>query len=159
MTAKTHMAGGLLAGVLVSQQAGLELAEAAVVVGASVFGSLLPDIDTTQSKMGRALLPISVIVSTFVGHRKLTHSLLLWPILGAIMAAIFPAYHLQIIACVAGCVSHIVLDALTVEGVPVFYPIPMRVSFTRIHTGGMGDVGLGVLLTMISGAITSQIYF
>ncbi len=159
MTARTHMAGGLLAGILLSRQAGLDAKETAIVTGAAVFGSLLPDIDTTKSKMGRALLPISVFVSALVRHRGPTHSLLFWPALGGIAALIFPMYRLQILAGVAGCLSHIALDLATVEGTQILFPLSRRFSLSRIRTGSPGDLGIGALLALIAAGITGQTYY
>jgi inner membrane protein len=158
MTGKTHMAGGLFVGVIISQQAGLDLKDSAIVTTVSVVGSLLPDIDTTQSKMGRALLPLSIIVSVFVGHRKLTHSLFLWPSLGLIAYAAFPEYWPYVLGCVTGCISHVILDAFTAEGVPIFYPFPKKFSLIGVKTGGVLDIGLGVALIMAAGAIGYQMF-
>ena len=47
-----------------------------------LLGSIFPDIDEPQSKIGRKTLGASNLIKTFFGHRGLTHSLICFAALG-----------------------------------------------------------------------------
>ncbi len=123
------------------------------------FGALLPDIDNARSKMGRKLGWISRGIQHAVGHRTLFHSFL-GLVLGAALAVgleqlmeylllsrgytlpvhIITSTHMVIIAVLFGCSMHIAADALTKEGVPLFWPKPEYYGFPpnrywRFRTG------------------------
>ncbi|MCP3663967.1 MAG: metal-dependent hydrolase, partial [Gammaproteobacteria bacterium] len=66
-------------------------------------GALLPDLDSTRSIVGRILLPISIPLSKWLGHRGAFHSFWLWGIVCAIGWLYWPAYYIG-----GGAVLHIV---------------------------------------------------
>lgn len=114
----THVAAGLVAAVLLNQS------NPAVVVGI-VAGSLLPDVDSPTSTIGRVI----PVIPHLIKHRTITHSIwlallagLLWWPLGV------------------GIALHILLDCLTTEGVPIFWPAKACVKVPAISkfikTGG-----------------------
>lgn len=127
MMGKTHMVGGVLAGAVVSKffySGGLVTTGIYVgtLIGGSVLGSLLPDIDKKESTIGRKLWFISwpiyffrLIIKLFanifpegkarkaleeldedLGHRGIAHSLITWAVLTAILL-IFKAYIIDFI--------------------------------------------------------------
>jgi inner membrane protein len=105
------------------------------------FGSLLPDIDNARSTLGKKLGWISKGIQHAVGHRTLFHSFL-GLLLGSVLALsmeqlikfllisrglLLPALlvsssHIVLIAVLFGTMMHILADALTIEGVPLFWP-------------------------------------
>ncbi|WP_170853861.1 metal-dependent hydrolase, partial [Mycobacterium tuberculosis] len=90
-----------------------------------LLGSLLPDLDTTKSKLGRKLWPIAFLISLFVKHRTATHSLLF--VGGVIISSGFAVIILKLtwfyaLAIGLGTISHITGDWLTSRGVPLLYP-------------------------------------
>lgn len=105
------------------------------------FGSLLPDIDNAHSTLGRKLGWISKEIQHKFGHRTLFHSLL-GLTLGSGIAILLEQLakylllsrgfaltadqvtqtHIVFIAVLFGCIMHILADALTQEGVPLFWP-------------------------------------
>lgn len=90
-----------------------------------LLGSLLPDLDTPKSKLGRKFWPISFIISLFVKHRTATHSLLFVAVVGAVSGILFATFSSSwffILAITVGTSSHIVGDWLTKRGVPFLYP-------------------------------------
>lgn len=94
-----------------------------------LLGSLLPDLDTTKSKLGRKLLPISFVISLFVKHRTATHSLLFVAVVGGISSFLCNALGVSQFYClglVIGTISHIAGDGLTNRGVPLLYPFIKR---------------------------------
>lgn len=94
-----------------------------------LFGSLLPDLDTPKSKLGRKVPIISYPMNWIFGHRKITHSLLfvvITLILGILIGqALKLTFSLQI-ALAIGTLSHILGDYVTNNGVPLFAPFSKK---------------------------------
>jgi len=67
MTAPTHIAFS----VLISQWLGLSWFWMSL-------GAFLPEIDHTRSIIGRLFPSICCPIHTFIGHRMIAHSLLMW---------------------------------------------------------------------------------
>jgi len=88
--------------------------------------SLLPDIDSPKSVIGKVLYPLSKMLNRYFGHRTITHSILfvlfiIFLFKTLIYFGIIQNTDLTMIACFA-VLSHIILDMFTVSGVPFFYP-------------------------------------
>jgi inner membrane protein len=157
MTGRTHQIIGLTSGlavyILAFSPTYSPATLGAALVGAHI-GALLPDIDQPTSQLWRAL-PFGRIggefADIFLKHRNLTHSLLGFFLLGWGLNALlvsFPAYwginglHVWIITMVAYA-SHLIADAVTVEGIPLLFPYqhmfgipPHPFAGVRIITGG-----------------------
>ncbi len=147
------------------------------------FGSLLPDIDNARSTLGHRLGWISKEIQHIAGHRTLFHSLL-GLLLGSLLALgleqlvvlvlsqhelVLPAQfvrgsHLVFYGVLFGCVMHIAADALTLGGVPLFWPNRKRFGFPpnskfRFRTGTWPEfvivwsfmilVGIGIVQAII----------
>jgi inner membrane protein len=147
------------------------------------FGALLPDIDNARSTMGRRLGPISKQIQHLAGHRTIFHSLLGLAI-GSLLAigleqlvsylfslrdvtlstGLVNASHLVFIGVLFGSIIHIASDALTIGGVPLFWPSHKRFGFppdsrSRFRTGTWPEtlivwssiilVGIGVWASII----------
>lgn len=135
--------------------------------GAAIVGALLPDVDSDESAIRQATgtarsrgcigklasLGISAITG---GHRVGTHTALAWLVISALAWAVGQIVNLPYIAFSLGYLSHIIADALTVEGVPLFWPLARRrvcllPSFIAIRTGSffeyafMVAFGVGVV--------------
>ena len=153
MIASTHVgfAGFLYLLLLTTAGVGLTALNALAVMVASV----LPDIDTGASIIGRVLPPLTRLIERKFGHRTLTHSLpfaalLLLLFLLPLLAGI------DLFACFfVGYVSHPLLDTCTPNGVRLFYPFSrVRCVFPfdgnsphrfRVATGSKIDRALGIL--------------
>lgn len=110
----------------------------------TAFFSLLPDIDHTKSIIGKPFYPISVYLDRKFGHRTITHSLICYVLLIIFITAIERIFLTtndisQIFIWSYG--SHLILDMLTVQGIPLFYPfkknpcvIPGNPAY-RFHSG------------------------
>ena len=127
---------------------------------AALIGGTAPDLDKPRQWWARLLAH-----TAFGGHRHLSHSLV-----GLILASGIAALVLRQIAFaigvsptpaflgfVAGYVSHLVLDSLTIEGVPWLFPIPVYLGFPplsnlRIRTGSLVEqfLVMPALLALIS---------
>jgi inner membrane protein len=114
-------------------------------IGACVLFSLLPDIDTTRSWIGKLLYPFAWLIYHKFGHRTITHSLLFFFIVWLTtyllirFGIVADKNYLKII--LFSLLGHYVFDMITVSGVPLYYPfaknpcvIPGNPNF-RFDTG------------------------
>jgi membrane-bound metal-dependent hydrolase YbcI (DUF457 family) len=122
--AATHVAFAGLCGVI-AQGLGtnLELDTSA----ALVIGSLLPDIDTTQSGLGKFIKPVSRLIERRFGHRTITHSFLGAVIFQVIASPLLWLNPRAFWMLLLGVLSHLVLDTWNIIGVPLLYP--SRIQF------------------------------
>lgn len=151
MTGKTHFAMGIFSGLILYRYLALDMNSAAL-VGAAAIGALLPDLDAPASTLGR-LLPINPFSA--LRHRGIMHSASIL-ILGAALWY-YNQQPLWGIFILAGYASHLLGDALTKQGIPFFYPIPLklRLSPLPIQTGGCFDlllffstwIAIGIVVT------------
>jgi membrane-bound metal-dependent hydrolase YbcI (DUF457 family) len=112
---------------------------------AALLGGTAPDLDKPRQWWARLLAH-----TAFGGHRHLSHSLLGLIIFAVgfvlLAGAVAPLFAMSAtlvsVGFVAGYVSHLVLDSLTIEGVPWLFPIPTYyglppTSGLRLKTGGL----------------------
>lgn len=156
MEGKTHIAGGIAAGLLYLTYGG-PVEEELLFMGSCILGSLIPDIDHTGSTLGRKVPILDNIISGVFGHRTITHSLLFvilaswlfkwtsWP----------PDFELGILI---GINSHLVLDMLTKDGVQFFWPFKIKIKFL-ITTGGILEKGFLSSLVVFIGYYGYTNYF
>ena len=156
MTAPTHLTFAEFIYLLLLTTTGIALdVTNAITVGLS---SLLPDIDTGASTVGRALPFLSGPIERRFGHRTLTHSLLFCCVL-ALFCSPVALLETDVYFCfVAGYVSHPFLDTMNVNGIRLFYPFssvkcvfPLEVnnpSRYRTQTGSAIDRTLGLLFLL-----------
>lgn len=124
MTGKTHIIVGLTTGIFL----GLNAPQLII----TAFGSLLPDIDHTQSAIGHYV----PFIAKKLTHRGFTHSLIFL----LICTALSP--YLGI-----GVLTHIVLDTFNTVGIQMFWPHKKRIKIPiiAIHTGKIFEKALFVL--------------
>ena len=95
----------------------------------ALCASLIPDLDSRQSIVGRVLPFISAPIEHRFGHRTITHSLLVQTVFG-VLAYIFLPFG-YFLAFVAGWVSHSIADMMTPSGVAWFWPSRVRCVLLR----------------------------
>ncbi|GGJ58550.1 inner membrane protein [Anoxybacillus voinovskiensis] len=89
-----------------------------------VIGSLLPDIDEPKSYVGRRSFGMANKVKEAFGHRGMTHSLVVW---GAIAAIVIGESSSPFsLGFVLGYLFHILEDFLSVQGVPLLWPFQTK---------------------------------
>jgi inner membrane protein len=127
MMKRSHAVIGAAAGVAVAHATGASMMAGAIVAG---LAGLLPDIDHPHAAVGR-LLPRWWHRLT-PGHRGPTHSLV-WCLglavlvyMGNSLANGAAAGPLLALAVLAGSLSHVLADGLTVAGVPLWWPFRRR---------------------------------
>lgn len=125
MTTPNHIAGGLVfTGTMLSFY-NLNLFASPFYLAACISFSILADIDTPQTLPGKTVYPIAVYINRKFGHRTLTHSLLFlcfsWLFL-AFLGRLFSFNEIYPKIFLFAFTSHLILDMLTIQGVPLFYP-------------------------------------
>lgn len=148
-------------------------------IGASLLGSRLPDVDQLGARIhrrtrierrsliarltGRALRLPMTIFATLATHRGATHWLLSGAattiLLAGVAGALSPPLALPVaIGCGCGYGAHLLADACTPHGAPLFGPASAR----RIHllppgmrvvTGGAGDLLVLIAATLTAAAL------
>lgn len=123
----------------------------ASVVG-NIVGALIPDIDEGGNKLW-GLVPYGNSTGRFMSHifykhRTITHSLLglllVYKGLEWLLPKLFNYHyvdsHIVLISVLIGYASHLLADSLTQEGLPLFFPLPLKfgippISKLRVTTG------------------------
>ncbi len=115
------------------------------------LGSVLVDIDTSNSKIGRKLKPFSWFFEFFFSHRGFLHSLT-----AAFLLLLFSVYlvslNLLAFAPVLGYLGHISLDAFTLSGVPLLKPFSNKRLSGPVATGSISEYIIFLLI------VASDIY-
>ncbi|MGK7952509.1 MAG: metal-dependent hydrolase [Xenococcaceae cyanobacterium] len=127
-------------------------------LGLAVIGSQLPDLDTTESTIGKIFFPISSWIEDRFPHRSITHSLLAT---GAIaLVSLLGGYFFlgQTFGLIALPLGHLLAcfsDTFTKQGVQLFYPEPVwAISVSnprrRLKTGGAAELWvLGIAIALL----------
>lgn len=128
MKGTTHLAAGVTAALL--------LADKGVIPAAAIIaGSVLPDIDSPKSLVGRHF----PVVPKLLPHRTVTHSLIFC------VAAYFINPYLAL-----GILIHILLDLLNPKGVKFLWPLKAKVRIPVVNKwlpqDGVFDNILGAFL-------------
>ena len=92
----------------------------------------LPDIDTKDSKISRKIPILPSILSIFTTHRGIIHSI--YPVI-ILSAILYPYNSFYTLAFIIGYLSHLILDALTLQGINFLHP------FTQFHIKGFIKTG------------------
>ncbi len=161
MISATHISFGVLLTEFIFTSLGVEPNTSTLAL--SGIGSLLPDIDTPKSAIGR-IFPFSKIIEQKYGHRQITHSWL-FILISLILFCPFLFFWgaLKYTAIIIGVISHIMIDMANPSGVPLFYPSPSRFVFpenksSRIEVNSKKEyILLAILLFLV--AITTPLSF
>lgn len=140
MRGDTHLIIGFTVGAAMVTHLQLPVdGSLALALGASMLGALLPDIDHPESKISRRI-PLVAWLFRPLKHRGFTHSLLcvaalcgllIWRRVDVLPGAAF----------MVGYASHLIADALTPQGIQLFFPLRWRVTLLprilTVNTGSM----------------------
>jgi inner membrane protein len=132
-----------------------------VYIIATIFGSLLPDIDEPESYIGRKIPIFSNFLSIFISHRGITHYLcvpLFFLVIGIFQSNEF--YSTLFIGLSIGILSHDIGDMLTKGGIiGFFFPIlpntkiVLLPNFLRFYTNSITEYFIIIII------ITASIFF
>lgn len=159
MQYKTHLAGGALITLAVLQHTEYVSPEQVVPFAvAAMVGSVAPDIDHKNSFISNRLKPFGFLVRRTTTHRGATHSPLIiflfsWLMYYVVNLAGFSDNAYPIASgFFIGAISHVLLDMLNTQGVPLLFPIPKakRFRIARIRTGGLIEKVIFIVLTLFA---------
>ena len=117
-----------------------------------LLGSILPDIDSSRTLVGRLLNPISHFIYKRFAHRTITHS---WvPLLFLLSLYLITREHFVLFFLI-GYASHIFLDMFNTSGVAFLYPKKLYFVITDVEIRSFGryDFLLCFVFTLLSWAL------
>ena len=164
MRAPTHIAGGIVFTGSLCSLYDINLFFSYQYVLCCVVCSVIPDIDNTRSWIGKMIYPIAKLINRRFGHRTITHSFLF---VGFVWSFFYSLHYFNVIQdynftkiALFAVLSHIIIDMLTLAGVPFLYPflknscvIPGNPNY-RFETGDfkseivVTSICLGLCITM-----------
>lgn len=162
MKAPNHIVGGFtLTGTFASLFFGINILSSIPLLVVTGIGSLLPDIDHSQSLLGKLFYPIAKWINRRFGHRTLTHSVPIIVAIGMISGIIesfcSDNYHITITLCLA-YFFHILLDMFTISGVKLMYPFQRDRIYVmigrkdlRMRTGDFRAEAIAMFVFIIMG--------
>ncbi len=125
MTTPNHLIGGLVITGLFGSFINLNILSSPSYIITTLIASLLPDIDYPKSLIGKVFLPFSKYINRRYGHRTITHSfiaLLVSSFIFGILENSFYDQNSYTKIYFLAFTSHLILDMMTVQGVPLLYP-------------------------------------
>lgn len=143
MLAKTHLAFGFLAALILKPM--IHPSDAILFFAVVLLGSLLPDIDSPESKISHKTGPLSKLVAVFSKHRGIFHSLFFAALIAVLVG--YLAGSIYGIALCIGYLSHLIIDGFTIQGINFLHPVGKLYLSGFIKTGSIGEwiVFAGVL--------------
>jgi len=118
MLIKTHLVITLFFVLLFIQN----IESKVIFVLVALIATYLPDIDSRFSKLGRR--KVFRLLQWFAGHRKVFHSFLFLFLIAGGLYFLMPVIAFGFLI---GYGSHLLADALTVQGICLFYPFDFKV--------------------------------
>ncbi|PHN07795.1 metal-dependent hydrolase [Flavilitoribacter nigricans] len=125
MRTPNHLAGGIIITGFCSALCNINIFNTPTSIGVMLIASLLPDIDHPKSIIGRSLKPIAQAINRRWGHRTITHSavaLVCSTFLFALIEKAISGHSPLAIVYFFAYFSHLLLDMVTLMGVPLLYP-------------------------------------
>lgn len=150
----------MLAGAGLACTLDCPLIPAALTVGAGALGGVLPDLDHRKSKITKKFSVVGFFSSRMFRHRGILHTPAFYIAAAVILFLLVGKSNLLdfvIYGLLAGELSHLLLDTLTPQGIPLLWPLYKRhISLLPIQTDGAIDHLIG-RLSLIS-AVCILIY-
>lgn len=140
MRGTTHLLLGLVLTAVLLES--LRIDRPLLLAALVLLGSLLPDIDTASSRLGRHF----PLVGFLFEHRTLFHSIAAMTAGVIVLASVLPIGYA--LAFAAGFAGHLALDALTPQGVRPFWPSKARLR-GPVRVGGLVEAAVSVSLTVL----------
>ena len=155
MTGRTHDLAAftaLNAFLLVVPEISMSVATLGASIISNQIGGLMPDIDNASSQIWKKIRGgsfIGKIISPLLGgHRLISHSAIGVVIASWIVGSILESLSTIILvdmeivwySFIIGIISHLLTDSMTKQGIPLLFPLPIRLGFPpfkslRITTG------------------------
>lgn len=149
MLGKTHAVGGVSLGIAVYSVTHVPVC-LPVYIGSCIIGALLPDIDHPNSLIGKYIIIVPQLINIKWAHRTITHSLLFLTLVYVVLSLLTANYSV-LTGITIGTLSHLVLDSLTVTGVPWLYPFnKQKFRLLKIKTGSYNEFAVGFLCVVMA---------
>ncbi len=160
MEGKTHMLGGVSAGLLYAIVTKTSFVSGGAALAATaVVGSLFPDLDISTSMLGSKIKPVSCLANKILGHRTLFHSPVLYMGIYAVSGGLIRRYPLCWIGFLLGVVSHLFLDLLNHQGIPLFYPFSKKFHLANLEYGGKAESVIRILMSECIALMVAKMCF
>ncbi len=155
MMYKTHLLFAFLVGLFLVQEMNFNSIFFIFLV---LVSSFIPDIDTSNSKIGREFRVSSFVLNKLFSHRGFFHSLLL-PLLFYFLFRFLVDYNQVAMAIFSGTSSHLFLDLMTKEGISLFAPFSKIRIRGFIRTNGLLEKIFFVVLLFLVVFLIAQKFF
>lgn len=142
MMFKTHIAFGFLIGLLALKF--FNVSNPVLFITLVVLASALPDIDHPNSKLGKKVK----IIFLFFEHRGFFHGIFAAFLFGGLAYYFLKGYFLAVFI---GYLSHLIIDAITLEGIMPLHPISRFRLKGIFRTGSVFEYIIFVLITIANG--------
>lgn len=149
MTYKTHINFGLTCGgILLST---LNPISPLLYLSGCIIGSLMPDIDTSYSYIGRRVPLLAHYLENRFKHRTFTHSIIGYFCFLSLLSflATIAFWDNLYYGLAIGYLSHIVIDMFNKSGVSLLYPNKQKASIGRIILNSSNEIKIRVLFFII----------
>lgn len=146
MLSRTHIAFSLLAGLLSLKY--LNVPNAYIFLLITCFASLVPDIDSSDSRIGKKIKPLSWVIEKTFGHRNILHSVFPLMILFWIFFY-FLKWNVAGMAFLIGYGSHLFIDMFTYMGIGFLHPLYKGRITGFIKTGSITEHILFFILVFV----------
>ena len=168
MTAPNHVAGGIVFTGLFASLFTINIFANPFYIIITILSCLIPDIDHTKSLIGKLFYPIAKWLSINYGHRTITHSLIF--ITGITIISVFIekifGNNLEISLIIFfGILSHLILDMITLQGIPLFYPfkknpcvLPANPDL-RIRSGDLKSEGIAFFIFAVLTIFMQDLFY
>jgi len=139
---KTHIAFGFLTGLIALKF--FSIPNPILFITLVILASALPDIDHPNSKLGKKVK----VISLFFEHRGFFHSIFAAILFGGLAYYLLKGYFLAVFI---GYFSHIVIDAITLEGIMPLHPVSRFKLKGIFRTGSVFEYIIFVLMIIVNG--------
>ena len=111
-----------------------------------MLGSIFPDVDNTNSILGKYLPDFSNYLNNKFGHRGMLHSILIPLTILAVSFAVESSINKKVLSFCIGILSHLLLDLFSSSGLKILYPLEKKFSFFERGIGSNFDLLLSLSL-------------
>lgn len=144
---RTHAAFGFLIGLLSLNY--LNVPNVYIYMALIFIAATIPDIDKSDSKIGKRVHTLSWFIEKTFGHRNLFHSI--FPLVAIFLIFFyFLGWNVVGIALLIGYGSHLFIDSFTYMGIGLFHPVHKKRITGFIKTGGIIEHLLFFLLLFVN---------
>ncbi len=148
MLSRTHLAIGLAVSLYFLPH----VVNKIVFIPIVLVASLLPDIDSGYSKLGKK--KIFMPVQMLSNHRGIFHTYTLCIVASILLTFIYPVSALPFFL---GYSFHLIADSFTPQGIRPFWPLRVRVA-GGIKTGGSIDTTIFYISLIVAAALLVSLF-